>query len=395
MRSSSGICLQGSSSSFIAPVGALDTAFGTLGFTYDNIPSLVESSGSNSISLQSDGKIIVTTSQNLGNVNYLLARYSAEGILDTTFGTAGLTNTDMGGFDLMNGATVLTNQKIVGVGYFNTVDAYVTRYLSNGSLDTSFGVAGLRAVDFNGGDQGRTLAIQSDGKIVIGGRNGISEVAVARLESDGTLDTTFGTAGKTQVTYPTQGGTARKILINSTGEIFACSSVGPSPANAAHGVLKLTSNGIVDTTYGTAGYAAYDITGGDDNLRNCTMQSDGKIITMGSSWGFDQALVRFTANGILDSTFNGTGYALLDIAGQNDIGSDVLYQPDGKIITVGCTSVAGTQYILLARYLSNGTLDTTFGTGGTYYTNFGIAGSTFVNGSATCTVSSLQKHMVK
>jgi uncharacterized delta-60 repeat protein len=156
-------------------------------------------------------------------------------------------------------------------------------------------------------------------------------------------------------------------------------------------VIKTTPNGVLDTTFGTAGYATINAGGGITAFRDCAVQADGKIVGVGYTFAMNQILVRFHANGSVDTTFATSGLATLNYAAQNDYGSSLLIQPDGKIITVGCTQAAGVDYVLIARYLSNGTLDTSFGSSGTVITNFGIVGATFYAPDPYCTVSAAQR----
>jgi uncharacterized delta-60 repeat protein len=182
------------------PDGTLDQSFGAGG-------KVKSASGvATSAVLQADGKILVGGTYDTGSGNgFMLARYNADGTLDGTFGNAGVTKTAIGSGDAFSfGIGLLSDGRIVLGGYSATTldhDFTVACYTSSGTLDQTFGTGGIATTDFSGGtdDIAYGLAVQRDNKIVLGGRSGdypTFNFAVARYTSTGQLDQTFGTGGK-------------------------------------------------------------------------------------------------------------------------------------------------------------------------------------------------------
>jgi uncharacterized delta-60 repeat protein len=144
----------------------------------------------NGIALTGDGHILVAghTLGSGGDLDFALARYTAEGELDTPWGTGGVVKTDFGGDDFAENLTVQLDGRIVVVGRDTSatiLDMAVVRYRDDGSLDTGFGAGGKVTADFHGkGEFGQDVALQPDGKIVAAGytANGIdTEFALIRI----------------------------------------------------------------------------------------------------------------------------------------------------------------------------------------------------------------------
>ena len=228
-----------------------------------------------------------------------------------------------------------------------------------GSLDNTFGI-----VTTNGGmktclqDRSNATAIQSDGKIVVAGTSN-DKYALIRYNTNGSLDATFGIGGivATDIGY-----SINSIAIQSDGKIVAAGQGSP--------LIRFNTNGSFDATFGNGGTA---IIGGDAIANAITIQNDGKIIVVCESQGSTYiSLLRFSANGTLDSSFGSNG-----IATKSGLGGRALaIQSDGKIAVAGfivkVTSTGGTAYeFALVRYYTNGSLDSTFGTGGIVSSDFG------------------------
>ena len=133
-------------------------------------------------------------------------------------------------------------------------------------------------------------------------------------------------------------------------------------------MARYNSNGTLDTTFGSGCKKVTDF-GADDRAFAVALQADGKIVAEGMT-GNDFALARYNTNGTLDTTFGSSGKVITDFAGSNDIGLGVAVRSDGKIVAVGRTFASGRTAFAAARYNGNGTLDTTFGTGGRATTSF-------------------------
>ncbi len=357
--------------------GTLDTTFGTGGQVLTDINNGSDDAASDVI-LQGGKLLVVGASDS----DFALARYNADGTLDTTFGTGGKTITDIGSgsFDAAS-AAVLQGGKILVAGSSNN-DFALVRYSADGKLDTTFGTSGKTITDYsnNSVDTAYGLVLQNDGKILAAGSaNG--NFALARYSADGKLDTTFGTGGKATASV-TSSSFPVNVALQPSGKIVLA---GTSFAGAGNGDFMLahyTTSGALDTTFGTSGKAITNFgTGYADTGGDVAVQNDGKILVVGSSIqkstnSSDFALARYNTNGALDTTFGTGGKVLTDFGGgAYDFATSVIVLSSGKILVGGVTMSAttGLSDFALARYNTNGTLDTTFGTGGKVTTNFGDA----------------------
>ena len=271
--------------------GSLDTSFGT-GGKVSTTPGL--SDFANSIAIQADGKIIVGSTASAG---FGLARYNTNGSLDTTFGTAGKVTTAIyvvPGYDSLSAIVIQADGKIVAVGSANpTFDFAMVRYNANGSLDTTFGTGGKVTTDIGGIDSGKAIAIQSDGKIVAAGTGGASGSALVRYNTNGSLDTTFGTGGK--VTTVTAGSLeyAYAVVIQDDSKIVTVGTRLIAGSSGVFSLARYNTNGSLDTTFGTGGKLTTSLGPGPNTLAYAAaIQSDGKIVAAGTSNG-DFALVRY------------------------------------------------------------------------------------------------------
>jgi uncharacterized delta-60 repeat protein len=250
------------------------------------------------------------------------------------------------------------------------------RFLSDGSLDTSFGTSGFINTDFAGGtDVAHSIALQVDGKIVLGGLAVVPGVridfALARYNSDGTLDTSFNGTGKVLTNLGVTGSDdqGRQVTLQADGKILLAgwSNAGGTTDFA---LVRYDTNGTLDTTFNGTGKVTTAIGTGSDLGLSVTVQSDGKILVAGQSdtAGNNFAVVRYLDNGILDTSFGaGTGKVDTPFGGSSDDrGAAVLVQPDGKIVVAGTSKPSSGDYdFAIVRYNTDGTLDTQFNTSDT------------------------------
>ncbi|MET9609423.1 calcium-binding protein [Streptomyces sp. NPDC006512] len=330
--------------------------------------------------VQPDGKIVAVggdVSDFVGN--FAAVRYNADGSPDTTFGDGGKVSTDIaGGSDTANGVALQADGKIVVVGVSENLEGgvawfTVVRYNPDGSLDTTFDGDGKAVTDFGGGgaDQGSDVAVQADGKIVAAG--GVGGVfALARYNAlDGSLDTTFDGDGKLFTDFGglQEGSTAYGLALQADGRIIAAGDTTEGLVRD-FALARYNSDGSADTSFSGDGRLTTDL-GSMDTAQDVVVQSDGRIVAVGGS-GPAFALARYTANGTLDTAFDGDGRVTTNLGGPQGGSSayDVVQQADGKLVAVG----GGNGDFALARYLTNGSLDTGFGGGdGTVTTNLGGA----------------------
>ncbi|MDE3057337.1 MAG: VCBS repeat-containing protein [Bacteroidota bacterium] len=316
--------------------GVLDTTFGTKGKVTTDLGSVMGPEQAYGVAIQRDGKIVAA---GLKDQDFALARYDSNGTLDASFGTGGKVVTDVGNSSDDGGKAVAiqSNGKIVVAGYSNNNFA-VLRYDTTGSLDASFGTGGKVTTDFGGFEYGYGIAIQTDGKIVVAGDAGPG-FAVARYDTNGSLDAAFGTNGKVKTTF---GGSlfeyATSVALLSDGKIVVTGTTD----NGANGgdvvVVCYNTDGSLYTGFNSTGSVKTDF-GGDDYGNALAIQHDGRIVVVGSS-GTQLLVARYNTDGSLDNTFNSTGKKLVTWT-TNATGSAVALQPDYKIVIAA--SIATTQ----------------------------------------------------
>lgn len=285
-----------------------------------------------------------------------------------------------------------------GMTNLDTGGAAVVRYNPDGTLDTTFGRNGVffDGVGDQGTVSAHAVAIQSDGKIlVVGGGSwlvGEGSMLVWRLNADGTLDDSFGRFGHVGInpgdTSNSIGAFARAVVVTPDGKIL----VGGGADNE-FAVARLNADGSLDTTFGDSfhglGAATYDVGGGTEYVADMALQSDGSIV-LGGTLGLSNntgrmAVMRLTSAGTLDASF-GTGASVIfyDFDPLHDSSEQlnaVAVGPDGKIVLGGYTTVTGgTKDSALARLHFDGTLDPSFGQDGKVIEDFtGQAGDDEIN----------------
>jgi uncharacterized delta-60 repeat protein len=211
-------------------------------------------------------------------------------------------------------------------------DFGLIRFNSDGSLDTAFGSAGIVTTDFSGqDDEAYASALQPDGKIVAVGRTTSSQsvFALARYNSNGLLDTTFGTGGKVITSFfPNDFSFAGTMAIQPDGKIVAGGG-GLSVETQAQ-LARYNSDGSLDPTFGVGG-KLIDYNFGE--ARSLALQSDGKIVVASYPFIGDLALTRYNSDGSVDTTFGTSGYVT------GDAPWAIVLQPDNKIVAAGQTLV--------------------------------------------------------
>ena len=312
-------------------------------------------------------------------------KLTTQGVLNTSFGTLGKVTTTFGsGNDYAQAVAVQSDGKIVAAGYSWTGsnnDFVLARYNADGTLDTSFGTGGKVATDITtSNDYGHAVAMQSDGKIVVAGYGwvGSNQVfALARYNADGTLDTSFGTvvSGQTRsgkVTTDIASGIdhGNAVAVQPDGKIVVAGTNG-SGSGRLFALARYTADGALDTDFSSDGKVTTDVTSGSDQAYAVAVQPDGKIVVAGSG-NSDFALARYTADGDLDTSFSSDGKVTTPFGSGGDHGRAVAVQPDGKIVVAGFSLVAGQgDDFALARYTADGDLDTSFSSDGKVTTHFG------------------------
>ena len=328
-----------------------------------------------------------------------LARYNANGTPDTTnlVGGTGLVTTDVNSSqdDLAFAVVLQPDGKIIAVGTSFTMSdsVVVIRYNANGTLDSTFGSGGITVTSLPSADWTAFAAtLQADGKLLVAGRScassGVTGFLLLRYHTDistgtpGTLDTAGFNSPLGYVVTPIPSGTktsANTVAMSGTNILVAGhSKIGGKFAIA---LAQYTSSGVLDSTFGSGGIVTTAVGSLDADAAALAVQPlDGKIVAAGLAGNavtnvWDVALVRYNANGSLDTTsgFGGsTGIVTTDIGSSSNYANAVALQADGKIVVAGnafANPSANTSDIAVLRYNTDGTLDTTgFGSPNGYVT---------------------------
>jgi uncharacterized delta-60 repeat protein len=377
------------SSSFLVRVkasdGDLDATFGIGGKAISDLFGY--SDLANGMAVQTDGKIIVAgraaISSGLLESDFGLARFNSDGTPDATFGSGGEVGIDFFGFaDACFAVAVQTDGKILAAGgAFGDADNNfaLVRLNSDGSVDGTFGVGGKVSEDFGEGinDEALDVAVQTDGKIVVVAGEAINDGAdfiMARYNSDGTPDAGFGIGGRVTTDIFGHDDGSGAIAFQSDGKIIVGGYGATDDTTNDFALVRYNVDGSLDGAFGIGGKVTTDFFGNTDVVHDLAIQSDGKIVaagtTGGSFLGFDFALARYNSDGIPDDTFGAGGKLTTDFFGDTDSAAGVVVQCDGKILAAGSVLNGSDSDIGLARYDTNGNPDPTFGINGKVTTDF-------------------------
>lgn len=385
--------------------GSPDTTFDQDGRRVDEIGGA--RSAARGIAVQPDGKVIVAGSGGGPfGINLSLARLNSDGTLDLSFDADGKTT---GTFGTDAGATAVTLQpdgRILVAGARTiapgNTDAAVYRFEANGALDTSFagGVATSQYVQAN--DYANAIARLGDGRIVMGGfvvAGTNRDIEVVQFTEHGTLDATFDFDGKVVTSLSSGDDEVRAIAVQPDGKIVVA-GYAVNDGRRQFLVARLNANGSFDQTFDQDGVAFTPVGSGDAGANGVVIDKAGRVLTAGfssNSVNYDFTLVRYRPDGSLDPSFGNGGVVVTPISNGDDVGNAIVLQPDGKIVVAGGVSPNvnlgfGTADFAIVRYLENGTLDSSYGTGG--MTVFGFSPLTSegayavaLNGSANAIVA--------
>ena len=347
------------------------------------------------LAVQGDGKIVAagsaSRSQQSGagsGSEFAVARYNANGSLDSSFGGDGKVTTDIaGGQDYAYAVAVQGDGKIIAAGSanLNAASFYtrftLVRYNADGSLDASFGTAGIVSTDFFGTNNAATsIALQPDGRIVVAGsaeEAGADRFALARYNADGSLDASFGTGGKVTTSFFGFDDGATAVALQPDGRIVAVGSAYPGGANNQFALARYNSDGSLDSSFGAGGKFTTDFFGANDLGHAIVLQSDGRIVAGGMAYpggsGIDEfALARYHADGSLDPTFDGDGRTTVKFSSAYVRRLSAAGQEDGKIVASswGVDGATGFDVFSIVRFNVDGSLDSSFGASGKVTTSF-------------------------
>ncbi len=388
--------------------GQLDLNFGAPnGFVTTDFSSPTDHA--QAVAIQSNGKIVVAgTAQN----RFVVARYNSDGSLDSSFGTGGRTTTQIGSFAQANAVAILsggsTDGDILLAGYAlnaagtsSNNDFVVARYLANGLLDTSFGTGGYTVTDIgttiatNSDDVAYAMAVRPTGEIVLAGGTqqpgdpNLTNSALVQYTAAGALDSSYGVSGKIGVNLGIGSGSnlndyLASINIEADGRITAAGQA------AGKFVLARFTNTGLDTGFGASSGKTYLSFGTDhtDTATGMVVQGSkyivaGYSVTSGSG---DFAMARFSGSGLLDTSFGAGGTVVTNIGG-DDRATAIALQRDQKIVLAGTTlnQATGDSRFAVARYYFSEGID---------YQHFGTNGmsTTVVGGPSVATSMAIQKN---
>jgi uncharacterized delta-60 repeat protein len=314
------------------------------------------------LNIRPNGKIMVG-----GSVqdNAALAQYNTDGKLDTSFNNTGVITIPIAG-SVTSIATQPDNNKIISVVIHDTGSAFeyfLIRHTVTGTLDTSFNATGIVKLPVNSHlEAAADILIQPDNKIVVACKKVIPQdvTIIARYNTDGNLDTSFNGTGIITNTIGLISHSGPSLALNSSGKIVVVGS------GSGYGfVAQYNSNGSLDTDFNGTGVVTKTAHAGT----SLAIQADGKIISAGGTLGSitpDFSVVRYNSDGSLDTSFNSTGMATVDIGGGWDLGSSVAIQSNGKIVVGGNSwnSSTNSYDFAVVRFDEQGKLDQSWnGTG--------------------------------
>lgn len=383
--------------------GALDYSFNGTGMQVVPFDQGAHMGGdvAYAVAVQPDGKVVVAGDMNTRRYTrnawgqvvpaprdfYGVVRLNPDGSLDPTFDGDGKLTLDIG--SAARAIAIQPDGKIVLAGVSGGRDSEagnftLARLNPNGSLDTTFDSDGVATVAFGAPGQTQNSAayamtLQPDGKIVVAGYvvigSGNTDFGFARLNPDGSLDTTFGINNNGKQVIPFDLGSdlvdkATGVVVQPDGRIVGVGSAGVEKNFAA---VRLTTNGLPDGAFGTNGKSVVYFAG-PSAATGVALQSDGRLVLGGYAaltFANDFAAVRLNPDGSPDGSFGTSARVTIPFTPDSgDMARGVAVQPDGKIVLGGVTKPNPIEHVLAASYAaarlnSDGSLDTTFNGSGT------------------------------
>ncbi len=327
--------------------GSLDNTFGTSGYVTTSVSSVGDEAWA--VALQSDGKIVVAGYSVYATwCEYGVVRYNSDGSLDTSFDSDGIVTTSVNvgtGWGYIYAIAIQEDGKIIIAGSSpaanNQEDITLVRYNTNGSLDTTgFTPDGIVTASITGGEVAQGIAVQEDGKIVVGGYSSTDkEFLVLRFNSDGSPDTGFGSNGIFETSFGYGLVYANSLDLQEDEKIILVGSV-YNGTDMDCATMRFTTAGALDNTFDSDGLATVNFNNGSDYGEGVAVQGDGKIVVAssannGSAYKF--GIVRYLTDGSLDQGFGDYGKKMISFGtySYEDWPHDVSLQDDGKIVVVG------------------------------------------------------------
>ncbi len=338
----------------------IDTTFGTSGQAATQLNTA--SIGAKNLLVQPDGKILAASS-GFNSSQFLLERLNADGTPDASFGTGGLTFITIANGVSPKSIALQDDGKILVAGdtFSGSSAPFLARLNDDGSLDTSFGVGGL--VDFSSSPVNtiEQIDVAADGKVLVAAQVfGRPEMYALRLRADGLFDNTFGSNGLKRFDEFDATPSAIKVLANN--QLLLVGNAGDRST-----IIRANADGTLDTSFGSSGSTRVVFDGDHGAVHSIAVDVDGRIALAGSTFlqgttANDFAVAMLTPDGLVDTTFDSDGIVNVDLAPAVDqLVTSVQFQADGKLLAVGYNLdfTLGNE-IAVTRLNSDGSLDTSF-----------------------------------
>lgn len=338
-----------------------DTTFGSGGVVTTSLNHSISPSNQDLV-IQPDGKLLTVGRDSTLDDTWHLIRLNADGSYDNSFGVSGTATTTFSGFSTVRpGGIILHEDGRISVLGRHSTGSVVARYTAFGAPDTTFSSDGQFDIASH---YLRTGVSHGDGSITAAGsKSGSPTSALVRIANDGTLDNTFGTGGVVSETLdPVADEYFEDVIQLADGKLIAAGRAAFSGVNSHVLLARFNSDGTLDSTYGNSGYQTLNVNADYLSVNGLALAPDGGVVIIGDAYqSSDWLLAKFDASGAVDTSFSGDGYTFLDFEGASDEGLDVVIQDDGKIIAVGGGFVIGNGTDrAVARFNADGSLDTSF-----------------------------------
>lgn len=371
--------------------GALDPSFGERGVATTATAPGGGGDLQNGLAIRDDRTILVGGSSEMEDDHkFRVSQYTKRGVLDSSFGNGGtvVTSVSPDDFEHIWELALQPDGKVVAAGEARfsiaagRVNFVLARYNADGSLDQSFGTGGIVITAVAPGanrDNANAVALQADGRIVaaggvrMGAANTNNDFVVVRYNADGSLDSTFGGDGivTTAVAPGTRQDAFTGLAIQPDGKIVGGgqADMGPGAGGLNFAFVRYNPDGTLDTTFGGDGIITTSVAPGDgfDTAWEFALQADGRIVGTGNAIAGGRsvaALARYNPDGSLDSSFGGDGIVTVELGPNDDDVWTAAIDAAGRIVIGGDTGSFPALDALVARFLPDGTLDPSFGTGG-------------------------------
>ncbi|TXH49953.1 MAG: hypothetical protein E6Q87_03830, partial [Cellvibrionales bacterium] len=348
--------------------GTLDTTFNGTGMVITKISDLaVPVDDAKAVIQQSNGRLVVVgvTASGVNN-DCALVRYNKDGSLDETFGEQGIVTMGFGTKDdtclsiiqQADDKLVVAGEAAMSNGN-DKADFALARFNADGSLDSSFGTGGKVTTDFGGTtNNGRSVIQLADGKLLMAGYSDYN-FALTRYNTDGSLDTTFDADGKLFVDIASDRDYAISVLQQADDQLVLAGYTNVNPGNKTNfAVVRLNQDGSFDPSFNSTGKLVLSVDSNNNAVAKVIQQTDGKLVLAGSTITSSKhmALVRLNTDGSLDTGFGGDGKVTANIGTVSDEAVSVVQQADGKLTVAGTGNNGKFNYMMLARF--HGEVDT-------------------------------------